>query len=130
MRSDGSYGEIPLFDEKGHPVAYIADDPENSIYLWGGQAVAYIQGENIYGWNGRHLGWFSGGVLHDLQGYRVGSIAEKCPYAASVPPAKVTKLAKRFKFARHKAYARPFFSRAFSDVSLEQFLRDGDFESS
>lgn len=83
--------ELTLYDGKGHPVAYIADDNENSIYLWSGHAVAYLDGENIYGWNGHHLGWFVGGVLYDLHGLRVGSIGEKCPYGLYAQPAKYAK---------------------------------------
>ena len=86
--------EITIFDGRGRPVAYIADDGENSIYLWSGHAVAYIVNENVYGWNGHHLGWFIDGVIYDLHGRNVGSIQEKCPYATYAEPAKYAKNAK------------------------------------
>ena len=83
--------ETTLFDGRGHPGAYIADDGENSVYLWSGHAVAYVVGELVYGWNGRHLGWFVDGVVYDLQGQRVGSVRERCPYATYAEPAKYAK---------------------------------------
>lgn len=117
--------EITLYDGKGHPVAYIADDGENSIYLWSGHAVAYVDGENLYGWNGKHLGWFFAGVLYDLHGHRVGSIGEKCPYALYAQPAKYAKYAKYGKYGRYGAYGRPGFSSGYGDVPLEEFLKGG-----
>ncbi len=39
--------ETTLFGGRGHPVAYIADDGENSVYLWSGHAVAYVIGESL-----------------------------------------------------------------------------------
>ena len=40
--------EITLFDPDGNPVAYIAPDDKNTIYLWSGKPVAYLKGEDIY----------------------------------------------------------------------------------
>lgn len=117
--------EITLFDGKGHPVAYIADDGDSSIYLWRGQAVVYISGENIYGWNGKHLGWFVDGILYDLHGCRVGSIGERCPYALYAQPAKYAKHAKYAKCARYAAYARPGLSTSYSRQPFEEFLKEG-----
>jgi len=48
--------ETTLYDGTGRPVAYIADDSDNSIYLWSGHAVAYLVDSNVYGWNGTTLG--------------------------------------------------------------------------
>ena len=46
-----------LYDKKGEAVAYIATDQHGAIFLWDGQAVAYLYEEDhLYGINGRHLG--------------------------------------------------------------------------
>lgn len=117
--------EVTLYDAKGHPVAYVADDGENSIYLWDGHAVAYFDGETVHGWNGKHLGWYVGGVLYDLHGRRVGSIGEKCPFALYAEPAKYAKHAKYAKYARYAASARPALSSGYGSESLEAFLNGG-----
>ncbi len=118
--------EITLFDRKGHATAYIADDGENSIYLWKGKAVAYVDDETIYGWNGRHLGWFVDGILYDLHGHRVGTISGKCSVATYAEPAKYAKYAKYAKHARHAQHVRAAFSSAYSGATLEDFLRKGE----
>ena len=71
--------ETTLYDRKGHATAYIADDGENSIYLWKGNAVAYIDNETVYGWIDHHLGWFLDGIVHDLQGRTAGFVRIKMP---------------------------------------------------
>jgi hypothetical protein len=43
VRTQGkAMAEISLLDTHGNAVAYIADDGEASIYLWTGEAVAYV----------------------------------------------------------------------------------------
>lgn len=118
--------ETTLYDRSGKPAAYIADDSEHSIYLWAGHAVAYVDGDNIYGWNGKHLGWFVGGVLYNLQGFRIGSVQEKCPYATFAEPAKYAKFAKHAKYAKDATSAPPALSASYSDDNLETFLKQGD----
>ena len=117
--------EVALYDGKGQPVAYIADDGEHSIYLWDGHAVAYVDGKSVHGWNGKHLGWFVDGVLYNPHGGRVGSIGEKCPYAVHAQPAKYAKYARHAKYARYAAYARPALSSGYSSEPLDAFLKDG-----
>jgi hypothetical protein len=71
-----------LYDNKGDPVAYIALDYHGGIFLWDGQAVAYLYEENhVYGINGRHLGWFIDDILYDQEGVRVGFTSSTCPSA-------------------------------------------------
>ena len=55
--------EITLYDGKGRPQAYIDLLDQNSIYLWSGHAVAYVDNEALYGWNGRHIGWYLDDVV-------------------------------------------------------------------
>lgn len=85
-----------LYDKRGEPVAYVAMDYHETIFLWDGQAVAYLYEEDhVYGVNGRHLGWFIGDILYDQEGARVGFSSSTCPAAVgkggpkgkrSVPP--------------------------------------------
>jgi len=117
--------EITLYDNTGHPEAYIADDDERSIYLWSGDAVAYIQDEIVYGWNGYHLGYFHGGIVYDTNGRRVGSIREKCIYAVYAEYAKFAKYAKYAKYPQQPRNARPCFSATSSDKGLVEFLEQG-----
>ena len=117
--------ETTLYDVNENPVAYIADDGENSIYLWSGHAVSYINDENIHGWNGQHLGCFADGIVYDLQGTRVGFTRKRCPVATYAEPAKYVKYAKYVRYARYAPYARPALSVGYSNQSLESFLQSG-----
>jgi sugar/nucleoside kinase (ribokinase family) len=121
--------ELTLYDTTGQPLAYIADHGENSIYLWKGHAVAYIDRENLYGWNGKHLGWFVDGVLYDQKGLCVGSVRERCKRAVKAQPAKFAKFAKYAKYARRAAPARPVLSSRESGEQLETFLAGGSVDS-
>ena len=40
--------EITLYERNGRPVAYIAEDPEHSIYTWDGHAVCYIMDDSVH----------------------------------------------------------------------------------
>ena len=117
--------EITLFDRKGHPVAYIAEDGESSIYTWHGHAVAYIDGDVVHGWNGRHLGWFIDGIVYDLHGRRAGFVRETCPVAAYAEPAKYAKHAKYARYAAYAPFARPGLSIGNSDEDLGDLLLKG-----
>jgi hypothetical protein len=117
--------ETSLFDRTGHATAYVADDGENSIYLWKGQAVAYVDKETIYGWNGHHLGFFVDGILYDLRGRRVGFVREACPVVTKVERVKFVKKVKHVKHVRHVAHVRPVLSNGYSDEDLADFLQQG-----
>lgn len=115
-----------LFDAKGRPIAYIADDGERSIYLWKGHAVAYIDDQlNCYGWNGRHLGWIEDGILFDRQGLRVGFLSTNSQRTSGTEPAKPAKFAKNAKQAKALPHARPARSTRISSQSLNDFLKAG-----
>ena len=43
------------FDSKGTAVAYFDDD--ETLYLWSGKPVAYMDEDSLFGFNGKHLGW-------------------------------------------------------------------------
>jgi hypothetical protein len=116
--------EINLYDRHGIAVAYISDDGENSIYLWDGHAVAYLDSEAVYGWSGHHLGWFIDGIIYDARGQRVGFTSSKCPVAAHAAPASPAKQAKSAKYAKHALRARSALSTGVSDKPLGKFLRE------
>lgn len=118
--------EISLLDSHGRAVAYIAADGEASIYLWNGEAVAYLVQEKVYGWNGQHLGWFDSGVLRDLTGAQVGFVREKCPVTPKTETTKKTKKTKRTKSTRKTAKTRATDKSAKSNLPLEIFLQGGE----
>ena len=120
--------EISLFDYKGRPVAYIAED--RTIYLWEGKPVAYVDGQNkpvldIYGFNGKHLGWFTGGIIYDADGNAVGGIKEVFKTPPQFEPFKSFKQFKPFKSFKELRPLQPTFSKQWSDVPLKYFLREG-----
>ncbi len=72
--------EKVIYDKKGEAVAYVAVDYHEPIFLWDGQAVAYLHEQNhVYGINGQHLGWFVDEILYDQEGARVGFTSSTCP---------------------------------------------------
>jgi hypothetical protein len=117
--------EETLYDKHGSPIAYIADDGENSIYLWRGHAVAYTVDNLLYGWNGRHLGWYEKGILYDGNGWRIGSLGQYCPCSLSTGLTKYEKYSKYAKFSRYAPYTQPTLSSSYGDESLEDFLKAG-----
>jgi hypothetical protein len=117
--------ETTLFDCAGYPVAYVADDSDNSIYLWSGDATAYVHEGRVFGFNGRHLGFFVDGVLCDGVGRRVGSTFEKCWCGTQAEPVKQPRKGQREKYERYEPTALPSLGNGISPVSLEAFLSEG-----
>lgn len=118
--------EITLFDADGNPVVYIVPDDENTIYLWSGKPVAYLDGENIYGFNGKHLGWFEDGIIWDHKGNSVGFIKSRLPVFAKFEPFKAFKQFKSFKSFKEFAPFKPFKSTSISKTPLPIFLSMGE----
>lgn len=117
--------EVTLYNRNGKPVAYVADDGQNSIYLWSGHAVAYVYEDKIYGWSGRHLGWFIDGIIYDLRGLKVGFTHSKCPVAIHAESAKYAKYGKYAKYARYAPHTKPALGTGYSDKDLEAFFQAG-----
>lgn len=117
--------EISLLDTHGNAVAYIADDGEASIYLWTGEAVAYLLQEKVYGWNGQHLGWFDSGIMRDLKGKQVGFIQSTCPATPKTEKTKRTKKTKKTKSTRKTAKSRATNKSSKSSVPFDVFLQGG-----
>ena len=58
---------VEFWNQQGRPVAYI-DDDDQSIYLWDGSPVAWIDGDAIYSYSVRFLGWLWDGWVRNLDG--------------------------------------------------------------
>ncbi len=56
-----------LYDHKGQAIAYVDEDGE-SIYLYGGQPVAFLSDDSIFAYSGKHLGWLDHGWVRDHAG--------------------------------------------------------------
>lgn len=122
----GEMEEITLFDPDGNPTAYISPDDDNTIYLWSGKPVAYLNEENIYGFNGKHLGWFKDGTIWDHDGKRVGFVKRALPVFPKFEPFKSFKQFKPFRAFRQSSPCEPFKSTCFATTTLAIFLSMGN----
>ncbi|GHV04557.1 hypothetical protein FACS189485_10210 [Spirochaetia bacterium] len=117
--------ESSLFDYDGNATAYIANDSENTIYLWNGIPVAYVFFErdeyHIYGFNGQHLGWFDNGVVRDNNGYAIGATQRAHPRVTLVEPVKSVKRVKPVASVRRVAPVKPVFSMSWGGHLLVQY---------
>lgn len=116
--------ETSLFNKNGKPVAYIAEDGQ-TIYLWDGRAVAYLDEDRIFGWNGKQLGWFANGTIFDIYGLRSGFTKNKSPIATELEPVKPLKQLKSVKIGKQHQVVRPALCYGYSDKALEQLLEEG-----
>lgn len=119
--------EVSLFDGKGSPRAYIAED--NTIYLWSGKPTAYLErdpvgGFHVYGFNGKHLGWFGKGVVRHHEGNAACAVKEALR-RTDFEPFKSFKEFKPFKSFKEFAPFRPFFSREWSETPCRFLLSEG-----
>ena len=57
---------VTFYDSSGVPVAYSQDDKH--IFLFSGEAVAYIYKDSLYSFFGVHLGWYLDGWVRDHDG--------------------------------------------------------------
>ncbi len=117
--------EITLFDSNGSATAYISDDRDGTIYLWSGEAVAYLKQDHIYGFNGAHLGWFDAGIARDSKGYAVGYIKNTCPKITKTEPIKKIKKIKKVKSIAKVAPIKPTNKSGSSALPLLVFLQAG-----
>ena len=119
--------ERTLYDKRGGPVAYVAMDYHEAVFLWDGRAVAYLYEEDhVYGVNGRHLGWFIDDILYDQEGARIGFTSTTCP----VPVGKRGPKGKRSVLPELKprwaAPPRPKLTFRESGQALADFLAQGE----
>ena len=117
--------EETLYSLVGEAVAYIAYDDGQTIYMWDGMPVAYLNREDIYGFNGKHLGWFEDGIVRDHDGYIVGFNKKAASVSLAFEPYESFKEFKPFKSFREFAPFKPFYRSIGSELSLDGFLRMG-----
>jgi len=122
-----SADELTLFDSKGEPTAYIAEDL--TIYLWDGDPVAYLFPSSakidIYNLDGKHLGWFERGIIRDHDGNGVGFVKGAVRMTTSIEPIKSIKSIKPIKGIREIAPIKPIFASEWSQIPLVVFLKTG-----
>jgi hypothetical protein len=119
--------EKALFDKFGVPNAYIADDFNATIYLWDGEAVAYVyEDRHVYGLNGRHLGWFIDEVIYDQNGERIGFTAGTCPVNIAELPSKAKRRPRHETRPRSMAPPLPKLTHLAAGRGLLHFLKDGE----
>jgi hypothetical protein len=118
--------EFSLYDSKGRPVAYVADD--FTIYLWSGKPVAYLYSGNgathVYGFNGKHLGWFDRGLIRDSEGDGACGV-KSVIRLPQIEPIKSIKEIKPIKSIREIPPIKPVSSMTWGDVPCSIFLALG-----
>ena len=115
-----------LFDHDGNAIAYLDYDDDNTIFLWNGKPVAYLENDNtIYGFNGKHLGWYEKGIMWNLNGERNGYNKTALPVYAKYEPYKSYKNYKPYKSYKQYAKYKPYYKLGRSNESLSQFLMNG-----
>lgn len=118
--------EKTLFNKDGLPIAYITDDYNRDIYLWDGQAVAYVfESEHIYGINGHHLGWFVREIVYNDVGEMLGFTIITCPVNVAKEPNKNKKRPRAEIKPRWKAPAFPHLTFKIAKQDLSDFLNHG-----
>ncbi len=117
--------EITLWDRRSMPIAYIATNDENTIYLWTGEPAAYLVDDHVYGFNGQHLGWFQDNVVWDWEAVALG-FTKDAPYVAHpAGPAKAPKQPKPAKLPREAVPPQPPKTLGVYTELLSTFLRMG-----
>ena len=121
--------EVALFGRDGKAVAYIAEDRDRTVYLWSGDAVAYLEPSaglyDIWGFNGRHLGWLVNGTVYDDDGLQVGVTKRAANFFTEWEPYKPFKKAKPLKGIRRYMPYTPYWSLGWSDIRLADLLGYG-----
>ena len=118
--------EKTFFNKNGDAVAYLSDDYDRTIYLWGGRQVAYLYNDRlVFGINGKHLGWFVDGVIFNHAGKRIGFTSGACPVAPSKEPIKAKKGIKDKIQDRWKESPFPKLQFLLAEEDLSDFLKEG-----
>jgi hypothetical protein len=118
--------EETLFDLYGNPIAYIDYSNENSIYMWNGVPVAYLEPDKtVYGFNGKHLGWYENGEFRNIRGEIAGYNLESSPVYTKYEPYKSYKRYLPYKRIKQIANNKPIYGVSRSKESLAQILTSG-----
>lgn len=117
--------EITIFNQAGDATAYLdTDDTAFTIYLWGGEPVAYIEegrGDtlSIYSFPGQHLAWLEDGIIWDHAGDAVGFLEGSLGGVTTrIEPIKGIKKIKPIKGVRELEPIKPIFSYSWSHTTL------------
>jgi hypothetical protein len=57
---------IEFFDRAGREAVYCHDG--QSLYLWSGEAAAFIHDDKVFAYDGRFIGWADRGWISDADG--------------------------------------------------------------
>lgn len=118
--------DLPLFSKDGKAIAYIdTTDKDQTIYLYSGKPVAFVEGTNVYGFNGIHLGWFEHGIIYDHNGRRTCQTKAAATTYTGYEPYKNYKQRKPYiPYKKYPPY-KPYFSNSWSGTSFEALLLQG-----
>ena len=117
--------ELSLYDSKAEAIAYIDTSDDMTIYLWGGDPVAYYEDGSIWGFNGNHLGWFTDGIIIDHKGYAVGAVKGAVNMLYQLESLKSLKSLKYLKSLKELAPLKPLEKNMWSPIPLSLFLAGG-----
>lgn len=118
-------GDVDFFDSRGRAVAYISEDSDQTIYLWAGKPVAYLDEDSVFGFNGKHLGWVKGGVIYDHDGDVVAAIADKFTRPVGAAPLKGLRELRPLKGLKELKPLKPLFSVSWSETPAREFFLEG-----
>jgi hypothetical protein len=115
----------PLYNQAGRAVAFLDDN--QVIYLWNGEAVAYLDPPysatpSVVAFSGGHMGWLDKGALRDHEGRVWGSTfpQQQLPTPLEVPKAIRQELPQ--KLHAQPTPRRPADQPSWAPVPLEEQL--------
>jgi hypothetical protein len=125
MSPNPVHDESELFDSRGTAIAYFDDDGDQTIYLWSGKPVAYMDEDSLFGFNGKHLGWLHVGAVYDHDGNLVAATPGRLREPVESTPVKGVKELKPFKAFKEFKPFKPFFGGTWSDIPARSFFLQG-----
>jgi hypothetical protein len=117
--------DYALYDNTGAAVAYIATNDEYTIYSWGGEPLAYLQGEHVFGFNGKHLGWFEDGIIWDHNGFATGFVKGAVIMPLQLEGLKGLKSLRPLRSLKELPPLKPIKTKSWSPTPLALFLAEG-----
>ncbi|WP_292943833.1 4-fold beta flower protein [Olleya sp. UBA1516] len=121
--------ETTLFDSQGNARAYIDYDDDETIYLWNGKAVAFLENDGsdmcIFGFNGIFLGWYEDGIVRDKNGNAVGARDGATNMVTNIEPIKSIQEISPIRPITPITPIKPIFSNSWSSEPFTEFLYSG-----
>lgn len=121
--------KVTLFDSKGNARAYIDYDEKETIFLWNGKPVAFLNNDGsdvcVFGFNGNFLGWYEDGIIRDKNGDAIGVRKGAVNMVTSIEPIKGIQEITPIRPITSITPIKPFFSNNWSSKSLTEFLHSG-----